>query len=225
MRPLFRIFTAALLAACNPDDKAMTSETSGTSGGVASDTPTTSGGTTGALTTTSSGDSTGDTTGADATCMCAAFSEIEGGCANDSVWMHVAQCELDTICPPLTVQCPRPGADLYDCQGELVFAEDAMTCALAALRDRTPGRFIVEGTEAGMFYFGTLYGLRLRGDEVAVVTECRSGEGTGWHASDRPLAPPAHFAGCLAMPKPLARHGCLLQGLGDPVVLPECAGE
>ncbi len=209
------ILIAVTLLACGPDKGGETGLETGTSEAPVG---TTSTGTTSVPTTSSTGHTTGDT----AACMCTAFAEVEGGCSEDNLWDHVPACSLDLICPTLTVQCPHPNADLYMCETQLVFDEAALTCVLTALRDRTPGRFVVEGTEAGPMYFGTLYGMRLRGEDAAVVSECRSGEGTGWSATTRTLAAPEHFSECLTMPSPLARHTCLLAGLTNEVELPAC---
>lgn len=169
---------------------------------------------------------TSSTTGAAAGCVCTAFAG-EKDCGDDNFWMHVPDCDLDTICPTLTVQCARPNDDLYFCQNELVFDGEALACILEAMRDRTPGRFIVEGySDDGLFGDASVYGVRLTGDAGAVLSTCKVGDtGVGWGGKARILAPPVFFADCLAELDPRVRHGCILAGMLEPAALPACSGE
>jgi hypothetical protein len=217
------VLVACLLGAGCNDRPLPGDESTGSSGAA----PTT--GASGATPTSSSGEAptTGDaTTGSPALCQCSAFTEAPGECdVDDDLWTQIPDCTFATICERVTVECPRPGADLYDCQDELVIAEDALTCALTAMRDRTPGRFIIEGTAGGNHGYHETHGMRLRGDDTVVISECIGAIGGSVSAFEGTLALPAYFADCLAMVEPKLRHICLLDGLTTKTSLPACGDE
>lgn len=196
------------------------------------DASTTSPQTTGTTDTPTGTPTTGDASTTDtpvAACSCAAYND-HTGCGDDELWPQIADCELATICPTVTVDCPHPNQDLYSCQGQLVIDSAALTCALTAMRDRTRGRFIIEGVaNPGLFFDPPVRAVRLLGDDRAAVTWCvNSDTGTGWDALASTLAAPAHFDECLALSSDNARHDCALKGLmgfEDPVSLPLCSSD
>ena len=208
-----------LVAACNGDRVITTDADASTAGPQ-----TTSEAATAAIPTTGG---PGSTTDVPATaCSCAAYYD-HSGCGDDELWPQIADCELPTICPTVTVDCPRPNQDLYSCESALVIDSAALTCALTAMRDRTPGRFIIEGLRnPGWFFDPPVSAVRLLGDERAATTVCYGTDtGTKWDAPTSTLAPPAHFEDCLAKSSDFARHDCALAGLQDPISLPLCGPE
>jgi len=163
---------------------------------------------------TSSTSDTPTTGAAPLACSCAAFFDHQG-CGDDELWPQIADCELPTICPTVTVDCPRPNEDIYFCQDDLVIDAEALECAIVAMRDRTPGRFIIEGiNNPGFFFDPPVFAVRLPGVDQAATTSCqRTDAGTGWDAIASTLAEPSFFSDCLAKPEAHTRHSCALAGL------------
>lgn len=213
-----------LVLACNerplPGDA---STGTGSTGGAAPTSSTSATGASGEAPTTTAVDAT---TGAPALCGCAGAPAEPLDCDDDAtLWAHVPECALAEPCGRVTVECPRPGADLYDCQNELVFAEDALDCVLTAMRDRTPGRFIIEGNVSGNHGYRLTHTLRLPGGEAAVTSTCTSGIEGSIGGSLGGLAPASFFTDCLGQADPDLRYACLFTGVLDKVGLPACAGE
>lgn len=207
-----RVLALLLVAACGdrtlPGETATGDPSTGTSPASA---------TTTAIPTTTTTSSTGDTptTGAaPLACSCAAYFDHDG-CGDDELWPQIADCELPTICPTVTVACPRPNQDIYSCEADLVIDAEALECAIVAMRDRTPGRFIVEGiNNGGIFSAPPVFAVRLPGADQAATTSCQGTDtGTSWDAIASTLAEPSFFSDCLATPDAQARHDCALQGL------------
>jgi len=212
-----RVLALLLLAACGDRPIPGDSSTGDASTGTAATT----------TTTTIPPGTTGDTptTGpAPLACSCAAYFD-HTGCGDDELWPQIADCEQPTICPTVTVACPRPNQDIYSCQDELVIDAEALECAIAALRDRTPGRFIIEGiANGGLFSAPPVFAVRLPGADQAATTSCQvTDTGTSWDAIASTLAEPSFFSDCLAKPNTQARHACALAGLlMDKSTLPLC---
>ena len=218
---------AALVIACNdrplPGDASTGAQSTASSS--SGDTPTSSSGDT---PTTSASDDTAmtpaDPTGTPAMCGCGVAPE-QASCDDEAtLWAFVPECPGALPCERVTVRCPRPGADLYDCQNELVFAEEALDCVLTAMRDRTPGRFVLEGTVSGNHGYHETYGLHLTGGETAVLSTCTGGIVGSIAGAQGTLLAPKFFADCLALENPQLRYACVATGVDQQTSLPACAG-
>jgi len=133
-------------------------------------------------------------------------------------------CELPQPCPRLTVTCPRPGGDLYDCGPEYVYDTDAMRCALEILRDDVPAHLLVDGDEDwGIFSGQEMHEIFVPGGAPITVTTCMATDvgGEGW-AGLVGSAGPDHFASCLEIEVPRDQYACLWAGLSRPTDVPAC---
>lgn len=168
--------------------------------------------------------STGDTPHAGG-CFCGSFDELGPTCDAEALaaWAPT-YCPEAQPCPRLTVECSRPGSDLYDCMTELVFDETAMQCMLETLRDRTPARLEVDGLQDyGVFSGQSLYLVYVIGpvpdasDLLAVRTGCLQGDVGAEAFGPTPhfLASPDYFTACMQVPDPRDRYDCMMNGLMD----------
>jgi hypothetical protein len=155
----------------------------------------------------------------DPACACAepGLDGFEPGCNYDALWDYGPACDLPALCETLQVTCAREGADLYSCQpSEIVFDEPALTCALEALRDGTPGRLNIDGTlDLGIFAGQQIHVLRILDDGRITTNACLSTDvGAQWNPTvARVRAGADHFAMCLAAPELADRYACLFDGL------------
>ena len=130
-------------------------------------------------------------------------------------------CDGEVLCETVTRSCARP-PDFYACDGAYEYDEEALDCALGALRDRTVG-FIEVASENDVCGFegcGTdRWRISIRGADVSVVERCSSSplDAESSHGTLRQLAEPAFFEACLGMPSAAMRYGCLFDGLSDDV--------
>ena len=171
--------------------------------------------------TSSSSSSSSSTTDGDALppeCSCTDVVDDAFGCSDTSDSI----CDGELICPTLTVSCPRPNPDMYECSSEYVYDEAALACALAALRDRTPGRFLIDAENGicGLEGCGRDQSeITVTGDGRAVVMACSAdplGEGSN-NTTVSMLADAAYFTACIEVGTPAEQYDCLLAGLGEPV--------
>lgn len=156
------------------------------------------------------------------TCIDTAEAEEEGrlvSCSENSLF----DCgEQEDLCPVVAQRCPRAtGRQFYPCEIEFVIDEEALTCALEALRDRKRGvlRFGVptdlcgwEGcgwdfTELLLLAESEVAATTCNEDPLAIVRSRRGQRGK--------LKPPEHFEGCLALELPDERWSCLFAGVTD----------
>lgn len=154
-----------------------------------------------------------------------ASSDDAPGCGFGEMFEDVPQCPSQTPCPTLTVTCPMGQMDLYDCKPMYEYDEEAMACMLAAFRDRTPGRYDIDGDmDYGLYTGQSRLQIRIRNDGLAIHTWCWSTDGgTDWTNSNvRNLAAPAYFDGCANEVAPASRYGCLVHGLTEVMELPLC---
>jgi hypothetical protein len=176
-------------------------------------------------------DSTADSTGApppDA-CACAApwpFAP-ENYCALEPLASWAPGCPDASPCPRLSVDCPRPGVDLYNCKSELMYDEAAMQCMLEVLRDGTQGRLEIDGRLHNGFHFAhPLSLLHVLEGRTAVYASCMELGSFGAAPYDEPsryvLAEPGYFTECMAVDVPRERYDCMLDGLGEGTLLPGC---
>lgn len=155
----------------------------------------------------------------------------ECGCLDepDEAWscsdVMVVSCDLEPSCPTVSYWCPRPNPDFYPCDNEYAYDEEALACALEALRDRTVGTLVIGGPNE-------VCGIEGCGHDQRTLSVTPTGEVVDASCSASPisasgsarlvtLAPAEHFAGCLELELPAARHQCLRQGLLDPVAICE----
>ena len=115
----------------------------------------------------------------------------------------------------MTYTCPRPQV-YYACELEYVYDEDALACALTALRDRTPG--IISGGGQNPDGFCGLEGcgavsvtIAIAADGTAARQSCTGHplEGESGSAGMGQLREPAFFQQCLDMPVVSDRYACL----------------
>ncbi len=239
--------TLALAFGCSGDDAAQGD--GGSSVGTTSSVATTSdAGSTHGASTTSDADSTPgasttgnpgtgsstDPTATDSTgappvdaCACAVPYPSVHGCSVEDLNAWVPGCPEAPPCSRLTVECSRPGVDLYDCRAELAYDEAAMQCALEALRDGTPSWLEIDGLDPGGLFTGqSLYVIHVLEGRMAVQAGCQFADagaytyGPDLHA----LADPSHFTACMDVASPAERYQCMLEGLGEGTMLPECPG-
>lgn len=153
----------------------------------------------------------------------------EVGCSFDGIPLWTPGCPEATPCDRITVECMRPGQDLYRCMGqELLYDEAALQCALETLRDQVPARLEIDGREdMGIFSGQSRYVVHVRGDGTAVSGGCQTTDTPFFYQfgpSPRQVMDAAHFEGCLALPTATERYDCLWEGLPVAGGLPVCPG-
>lgn len=180
---------------------------------------------TGTATGTTAADETGPPPPADQ-CMCQVPDLEAVGCGFEQLPQWSPGCPDAMPCDRVTVECMRPGQDLYDCMGqELVYDEPALQCALETLRDQVPARLELDGREdMGIFTSQLRIVLHVLGEGMAVSASCQSTDvgfiGSGPRA--REVMGASHFEGCLALPTAAERYDCLWEGLVVLDELPTC---
>ena len=225
------LVTVALAFACPSDDTTPSdgSDSAGTTTAAASTSAATG------VTSTSSapGSSTAatDPTAADSSgdappelaCICTLPNELGPSCNAEALAAWVPDCPEVQPCPRLTVECSRPGFDLYDCTSELAFDEAAMQCMLEVLRDGTPARLEIDGLmDNGAFSGQSLYLVHVLGpqetasDRLALRTGCMPLDlgAEPYGPTPHELADPGYFTGCMDMASPSERYECMMDGLG-----------
>ncbi|MCA9650607.1 MAG: hypothetical protein KC501_11900 [Myxococcales bacterium] len=160
------------------------------------------------------------------TCQLADLEAI--GCGFEELAQWTPGCPADMPCGRVTVECMRPGQDLYGCMGqELAYDEAALQCALETLRDQAVARLEIDGREDyGIFSGQSRYVVHVLGEGAAVRAGCMSTD-VGFEEytpSSRQVLEAAHFEGCLALPTATERYDCLWEGLPVVEALPVCAG-
>jgi hypothetical protein len=217
-----------------PSDDAVHNDGSG-SGGSSVGPSTSSGSTQGATSTTSASTSSTDATAADSTgmdppaasCACAPGFPARDFCYVEDLAGWVPGCPQEQPCSRVTVTCPRPNQDLYDCSSELVFDEAAMQCMLETLRDGTPGRLVIDGLlDYGIRSGQSLYMVHVLEGRTAVRAGCIDfdfGHET-YEPAVHELADPSYFTECMAVEAPRERYECMMNGLGEGTALPACPG-
>jgi hypothetical protein len=151
-------------------------------------------------------------------CTCIEVPDAPQNCAEAAD----STCTPELSCDTITVRCPRPGVDLYSCESEAAYAEEALRCALTLLVERTPGRFDISAETSQCGFEGCIYELRdivVTADGRAVVRACDQIpiNDSESETSVRTLAEPAYFTACLEMASPAQQYDCMLAGLRDPV--------
>jgi len=234
------LMSVAIVFAC-PSDDTTPSDGSGSAGTTAS--ATTASSTNGITSTSSASSSSGSTsdptaasepTTADSTgtpppedaCMCVEPWPEEQACGTEELVAWVPGCPEAEPCSRLTVACPRPGVDLYDCTSELVYDEAAMQCMLETLRDGTLARLELDGTmDGGIFSSQSIYVIHVLEGRMAVRAGCfQSDIGAQLYGPDlHTLADADYFTGCIDMAAPDDRYECMMDGLGEGAMLQECA--
>lgn len=138
-----------------------------------------------------------------------------------------SECELETLCDELVGECQRLGPDMYTCnRGSYTWTEQALTCMLEALRDRTPGRLTYAVQNEVCFLEGCAYRIgqiSIVGDGLALVQDCEElaiGATASYDTLDT-LAEPAYFEGCLALTPPAERYECMRGGIENGAVVCE----
>ncbi|HET6582081.1 MAG TPA: hypothetical protein VFG69_01515 [Nannocystaceae bacterium] len=215
-----RLATALLVISlgCGPDTASSDGGGTGSASDDGSSAPSTSGdddASSGADGSTSAADSTGG--GVDV-CACAGEQQDYPSCGFEIT------CELPMPCERLTVTCPRPGADLYDCTAELVYDTDALRCVLEVLRDDTPAHLRVDGdVDQGTFVGPEEHQLLVLGDRRLTKTTCMATDvGGDGSAATMSSADADYFTACLALDIPRERYECLWAGLAPTGDLPAC---
>jgi len=104
----------------------------------------------------------------------------------------------------------------YPCALEYEYDEEALSCALTALRDRTPGLIIYGGEEPGGQCGlegcpGRSTTVAIAADGTALSQSCRKEplQDESGSAGVGPLWPPEYFQECLDRPVPSDRYACL----------------
>lgn len=203
----------ALLVACGP--RAGTDEGDGAAGGTAGE-ASSAGSTATDPGMTSAVDSA--STGAPAAlpdgCSCREAAEDPFTCDD----LATSACDGPELCPDVIGTCARPSADLYACTSELAYDDEAVTCALEALRDRPSGKlaFDVENETCGLEGCGSdRTELTLVADDRVVVRRCASSP--LWAESSSSfidtLAEPAYFDECLTLATTRERYECMVAGI------------
>jgi hypothetical protein len=150
------------------------------------------------------------------------------GCDYDLLAGQVSGCQGTTrLCPVVTVRCEEPSADLYGCGNALIYDEDALRCALGALRDGTPGLLEIEGTEDwGIFSGQRIHLVRIEPDESLLRNSCMGTDtGIEWSNTAKVRrADPSAFAACLEEPAAAPMYACMWDAIGAAEALPECSG-
>jgi hypothetical protein len=139
----------------------------------------------------------------------------------------VPGCPEAQPCSRLTVACPRPGVDLYDCSQEYTYDEAAMQCVLETLRDGTPARLEIDGTEDyGLFGGQSFYLVHVLEGRMVVRAGCIPGDAgvTLFEPRLKTLPEPEFFTGCMEMATPKDRYDCITLGVNGGDALPECPG-
>jgi hypothetical protein len=149
-------------------------------------------------------------------CTCREPSEDAPECSD----LARTQCEGTLICPELVVECPRVNPSMYACKSEYEYDEGALACALAALRDRTPGKLAVDAENDICGFEGCgshQTEITILADDLAVVRSCSASPISAESSSSSldALAEPAHFDGCLGLASPAERYDCLFDGLTE----------
>jgi hypothetical protein len=152
----------------------------------------------------------GDTSG-EVACACATDPDDDdyGSCGYETT------CELPMPCPRVTVTCPRPSTDLYDCAPEYVYDEAALRCALEVLRDDAVAHLQIDGTEDYGIYTGQEeFELFLEGGRALTRTRCMATDigPEGWAQLGQSAAA-AHFARCLDLEIAVEMYDCLWMGI------------
>jgi hypothetical protein len=155
-------------------------------------------------------------TGTEAGCACSTYDADAGEevpCNYETLEAEVAMCPATALCPEVTVQCEDPSADLYDCRPDLVYAEEALLCALEALRDGTEGTLRVQSNEdpGGIYTDQRRYVVRVLPGREAVVNSCmRTDVGAWYDAAHRvALGNADDFEACIDEPSPAMQYACL----------------
>ena len=222
----------SLAFAC-PADDTVPSDGSGTGGGTGGSTSTSDVSTNG-ITSTGSPSTSTDPTAAETTgmeppldaCACVLSYPSRDSCGAEELVDWVVGCPQEQPCSRLSVTCPRPGQDLYDCTSELVFDEAAMQCMLETLRDGTPARLEIDGLlDYGLLSGQSLLMVHVLDGRTAVRASC-IGVDTGAEAFDptsHMLADADYFTACVEAATPLERYECMMAGLlGEGTSLPVC---
>lgn len=206
----------ALVGACGPGTEPGDGSGGGTAG-EGSAGATTSGSTGPGATSMATGDSTA-TSGSEAPpagCSCHEPVEDGSSCAD----LARTECEGEAICDELYSMCTRPNPDMYMCDpASFTYDEAILACMLEALRDRTPGKLVIasENDICGLEGCGSdRTEITILPDDLAVERDCSAsplGAESSW-STLATLAEPAHFDGCLALPTPQERYGCLRSGI------------
>lgn len=164
-------------------------------------------------------DSTGDPSSPRA-CLCEWPNQLGSGCSAEALAEWVPDCPATQPCPRLTVECSRPGVDLYDCTAALAFDERAMQCMLEVLRDGTPARLEIDGLEDGGIFSGqSLYLVHVvptvTDDRLALRTGCRQTDLGAQPYGPSPffLADADYFTACMGVTAPRERYDCMMNGL------------
>lgn len=230
---LLRVMAAALLVACGPgvtEDDALADGSGGAAGsdGATGENDDATGGGAGGADSTGAVDPSGgedpttgdetETTGDPAAlpegCQCA-IPDDRFSCDD----LATTECDGEVLCPTVTRDCARP-PDFYACDTEYEYDEDALECALTALRDRTIGKVEIaaENEVCGFEGCGTdRWRIAIRGEDVAVVDDCSASPlgAEASYATLRQMAPSAFFEACLSMPSAAMRYDCMFDGLTD----------
>lgn len=221
MRAAIAVPLLVFALGCGPErsvasgDSTSTSAESGTSAGTGA-----------SATATSSADGTtaGTTAGCGAGCFDACQCWREGD-ERIGDFAEPVVCPADVLCPLVTLACARPVL-FYPCDGEYLYDEAALQCALEALRDGQPGVLEIQSEDLTAYFEGTYqttFTIRILDAGHAIL-----GSWGGQHdvpSSEIPTArtlPPGHFETCLALPDPGPRYRCLFEGLVESDELPRC---
>lgn len=191
------------------------------SGADSNTSPPTSGSSTTAGSTTSGGTTvatTGPPTVAPPTGCACAESEL---CSGLSTGVAV-ECGGEELCPRLVSDCARP-VEFYSCGGQdLILDEAALSCALDALAERTPGWFDISLEDNPTGYCGfepcvhDVRRVQVRAEaDLVVVANCsdHSLSEPDFNNTVRDLESPAHFENCKSLPSAAAKLDCLFEGL------------
>ncbi len=162
----------------------------------------------------------GGDTSSEGPCVCA----VEIGENDWESCGFESSCALPMPCPRVTVTCPRPGADFYECGPEYVYDEEAIRCALEVLRDDTPAHLLLDGTEDYGIYTGQAeHEIFVEGDRVLSYTRCMATDvgNEGW-AKLAQSAAADHWSGCLDLDIPREMYECLWAGIASTADAPAC---
>jgi hypothetical protein len=217
----------SLAFAC-PADDTVQSDVSGTGDGTVGVTSTNG------ITSTSSPGGSTDPTAAESTgmeppldaCACVLSYPSRSSCGAEELVNWVVGCPQEQPCSRLSVTCPRPGQDLYDCTSELVFDEAAMQCMLETLRDGTPARLEIDGLlDYGISSGQSLHLVHVLEGRTAVRAACINVDvgAETFDPTSHVLTDADYFTACIEAATPLARYECMMDGLlGEGTTLPVC---